>query len=124
MLLAQLVETSRRITETSRRLEKIELLAALLRQAGVAEIETVAAYPSGRTRQSRIGVGYAALRDAQAPPAEQASLEVAEVDRTLETLAATAGRGSDRQKRELLHNLFSRATGAEQAFLIGLVHGE
>ncbi len=124
MLLAQLVETSRRVTETSRRLEKIDLLAGLLRQAGVDEIETVAAYLSGRTRQNRIGVGYAALRDAQAPAAGQASLEIAEVDRALEALAATAGPGSDRQKRELLHRLFSRATGAEQAFLTGLIHGE
>ncbi|HLK51411.1 MAG TPA: ATP-dependent DNA ligase [Bryobacteraceae bacterium] len=124
MQLAQLVETSRLVTETSRRLEKIDLLAALLRQAPVQEIETVAAYLSGRTRQSRIGVGYAALRDAQAPPAGQPSLEIGEVDRVLDTLAGTAGRGSDRQKRELLHSLFLRATGPEQAFLTGMIHGE
>ena len=32
MLLAQVVETSQRVAETSRRLEKVELLAALLPQ--------------------------------------------------------------------------------------------
>ena len=124
MLLAQLVETSRRVAETPRRLEKIDLMATLLRQASVAEIETAAAFLSGRTRQNRIGIGYAALRDAQAVPAEQPGLQILEVDQVLETLAATAGRGSERQKLELLHGLFSRATGPEQAFLTGLVHGE
>jgi DNA ligase-1 len=124
MLLAQLVETSRGVAETSRRLAKIDLLAALLRQAGAGEIETVTAYLSGRTRQNRIGVGYAALRGAQTDPAEQPSLEIAELDRLLQAMADTAGPGSDRRKRELLHSLFSRATGAEQTFLTGLLHGE
>src|SRR5215471_13108759 len=124
MLLAQLVETSRRVAETSRRLAKIDLLAALLRQAGTGEIETVTAYLSGRTRQNRIGVGYAGLRGAQTDPAEQPSLEISEADRVLQAMADTAGPGSDRRKRELLHSLFSRATGAEQTFLTGLLHGE
>ena len=124
MLLAQIVDTSRRVTETSRRLEKVELLAALLRQARVDEIETVTAFLSGRPRQNRIGVGYAALRDAEATAAEQPALEIAEVDQALEALATTAGRGSERQRRELLHGLLSRATTSEQAFLIALLHGE
>lgn len=57
MLLALVVETSRRVTETSRRLGKIELLATLLRRVPVDEVETVVAFLSGSVRQGRIGIG-------------------------------------------------------------------
>ena len=124
MLLATLVDTSRRIADTSRRLEKIDLLSALLRQCTLDEIETVVAFLSGRTRQSRIGVGWAALRDSAGSPADQPTLEIAEIDRTLDTVAATAGPGSDRAKRNLLASLWGRATAPEQAFLTGLLLGE
>ncbi|MBZ5576014.1 MAG: ATP-dependent DNA ligase [Acidobacteriia bacterium] len=124
MLLATLVATSRRIADTSRRLEKIDLLAALLQQAAPDEIETLVAFLSGRARQSRIGVGWAALRDAAASPADRPTLAIAEVDRALETLSATAGPGSDRVKRDLLASLQSRTTAPEQAFLTALLLGE
>src|SRR5437016_1711935 len=62
MLFAAVVETSRRVSETSRRLEKIDLLAALLRQLDPEEVEIVVAFLSGYTRQGRIGIGYATLR--------------------------------------------------------------
>src|SRR5437867_5689173 len=124
MLLANVVETSQRIASTARLLEKIELLAGLLRQLDPDEVETVVAFLSATTRQGRIGIGYATLRDAAAPPVEGANLEVREVDRTLESLAALQGRGSDRHKRELLHSLISRATKAEQHFLTRLLLGE
>jgi DNA ligase-1 len=124
MLLANLVETSRRVAETSRRLEKIDLLAALLRQLTPDEIETAVAYLSGQVRQPRTGIGYASLRNAAAPPAEHASLSVLDVDRTLDSIAAVQGPGSEQQKRALLHSLLARATGPEQQFLTGLLLGE
>ena len=62
MLLAEVVEVSRRIGATSKRLEKIALLAALLKQLSPAEVEIAAAYLSGTTCQGRIGIGYASLR--------------------------------------------------------------
>jgi len=124
MLLANVVETSQRVTNTAKRLEKIELLAGLLRQLDLDEVETVVAFLAGTTRQGRIGIGYAALRDVGSPPAETPSLEICEVDRTLESLASVAGRGADRQKRELLHALMVRATNAEQSFLTDLLIGE
>ena len=124
MLLAEVVETSRRVAETSRRLEKISLLAALLRALDPEEVEIVVAYLSGYARQGRIGVGWATLRDSAAAPAESGGIEIHEVDRTLAALAAVQGRGSDRQKRELVQSLFARATQAEQSFLTGLLMGE
>ena len=124
MLLARVVETSERVAETSRRLEKIELLATLLKQLNGDESEIAVAFLCGYTRQGRIGVGYATLRASAAQAAETAALELAEVDRAFASLAAIQGRGADAQRRELLRGLFARATAAEQKFLTALLFGE
>ncbi len=124
MLLAEVVETSRRITATAKRLEKIDLLARLLKQLHPEEIETGVAFLSGYTRQGRIGIGYATLRASLATAAQTAFLEVLEVDRMLGELAATSGSGSEARRRNLLSALFSRATQPEQQFLSGLLMGE
>jgi DNA ligase-1 len=124
LLLANVVETSQRVAGTTRRLEKIGLLATLLKQLDLDEVETVVAFLSGYVRQGRIRVGYATLRDAAATPAESASLEIRDLDRIVESLAAAQGSGSERQKRDLLRSLLARATAAEQSFLTGLLLGE
>jgi DNA ligase-1 len=84
----------------------------------------VVAFLSGSARQGRMGVGYAALRDAGAAAVETGGLEIREVDAALSRLAGLQGAGSDRQKRELLHSLFARATEREQRFLSSLLLGE
>jgi len=124
MLLAAVVETSRRVTETSKRLEKVGLLASLLRDLHPDEIEIVVAFLADSIRQGRIGIGYAALRDAQGSAAANPSLEVAEVDRTFQTIIATSGGGSQRQRQQLLHQMLLRATAPEQEFLVRLLMGE
>ena len=124
MLLSSVVETSRRVADTTKRLEKIDLLAQLLRQLKGDEIEIVVLFLSGQTRQGRIGVGYAALRDARHSPASGATLEILDVDRILQNITETSGSGSQRRRMELLQDLFARATQAEQQFLTGLVMGE
>jgi DNA ligase-1 len=121
MLLANLVETSRRISETSKRLAKIDLLATLLRQLHPDEIEVAAAFLSGGARQGRIGIGGSAIRGGVASPAENASLEILDVDRVFAEIAATRGSG---QRIALLRALFERATEPEQRFLSGLLLGE
>jgi len=124
MLLAGVVETSRRVADTSKRLEKIGLLAALLRQLSPEEIEIVVQFLAGQVRQGRIGIGYAALRDARNSPAQAASLEVLEVDRILQSIAEASGSGSQRLRLEILQTMFVRATEPEQQFLTGLLMGE
>ena len=124
MLLARVVDTSRRITETTKRLEKIDLLATLLKQLHPDEIEIVVAFLSGRARQGRIGVGYGALRDSSVEAAETSTLEVMEIDRIFQSIAATAGPGSERERARLLRDLFARATAAERQFIGGLILGE
>jgi DNA ligase-1 len=124
MLLAEVVETSRRVGEASRRLAKVDLLSALLRQLRGDEIEIAVAFLSGAIRQGRIGVGYATLGGAVTTPAENASIELPEVDRIFQSIAATTGGGSARERSELLGGLFVRSTEPEQRFLTGLIAGE
>jgi len=124
MLLANVVETSRRVAETSRRLEKIDLLATLLRALDAKEVEIVAAFLAGYARQGRIGIGWATMQAAAAEPAGTGTIEIHELDRALTELAAVSGRGSEQRRRELLHRIFARATRAEQDFLRALLMGE
>jgi DNA ligase-1 len=124
MLFSVLVETSRRISETSRRLEKIDLLANLLRPLAPGEIEAVVAWLSGNLLNGRAGIGLATLREASAPPAEVPTLEVSEVQRTIEQASAIEGAGTERRKRELMNALMARATSPEQDFLFRLLLGE
>ncbi len=123
MLFSRVVETSQRVADTSKRLDKIELLATLLAQLEPEEVEIVVAFLSGATRQGRIGIGYATLQSA-ASPSESATLEIREIDRILGSLASVQGRGSEGERRERLHSLFAAATNAEQRFLTGLLVGE
>lgn len=124
--LAQVVETSRRVAEASGRLEKIGFLASLLASAPPEEIEIATAFLSGSFRQSRLGVGYAALQAAMPEiPADSPSLELSEVDATFERLSkVSAGKGSTAERQRLLRELLARATRDEQHFLFGLVVGE
>src|SRR5260370_35709278 len=124
MLLAAVVETSNRVAGTSKRLEKIELLAKLLKQLQPEEIEIVAAFLGGRTRQGRIGIGYSALRDSRGDAAETPSLEIIEVDRIFQSILATSGSGSQGQRLALLRQMLCRATAAERQFMANLLGGE
>jgi DNA ligase-1 len=126
MKLVALVETSRRVTEVSGRLEKIGLLASLLSQAPSEEIEIAVSYLSGAIRQQRTGTGWAALRSAMpSSPAEVPTLELAEVDAAFERMAGVAaGKGSTAERQRLLRELLARATRQEQDFLFRLVTGE
>jgi DNA ligase 1 len=124
MLLAQLVESSRFVSSTTKRLEKVDLLAGLLNELSPEEAEIAVPFLSGTTRQGRIGIGYSSIRAAMSAPTANPSLEIIDVDRTLDQVASVQGSGSERQKRELLGSLFTRATEHEQQFLTGLLLGE
>jgi DNA ligase-1 len=123
MLLARVVETSQRIADTSKRLEKIALLSALLRELRGDEIEVVAAILSGRIRQGRIGLGYQSVRNAAAPAASEPAIALLEMDSAFDALARVEGSGSEQRRRELLQQLLSRATEAEQQFLTEILLG-
>ena len=124
MLLAGVVETSRNIGATSRRLAKIDLLTDLLKRLSPEEVEVTVAFLSGATRQGRIGIGYATLQASLTEPSASASIEILELDRTLDELEKVSGAGSESRRREILNRLFRRATSDEQRFLSSLLVGE
>jgi DNA ligase-1 len=124
MLLFEVVETSRRIAETTKRLEKTRLLAELLQRLHPDEVGVVVAWLAGRTPQGRIGIGYRTLQEAAGLPAEAPTLEITDVNRRLSALAGVQGSGSQRQRLHLIQEMFSKATGEEQHFLTRLLVGE
>ena len=124
-LLADLVGTSQRVGATSARLKKVRELSAFLKALAPEEIETAVQYLSGETPQGRIGIGYSTLRaSASETAAGTKTLSIAEVDHCLAMVAGIRGAGSAAQRATALRELFSRATPAEQAFLLRLLVGE
>jgi len=123
MLLIEIAEVSRAVAATSARLAKIEMLAGALREAGPLEVPIAVAYLSGELPQRQIGVGWAALRDGFAPAATPA-LTLPEVDAGFSAIGAISGKGSAAARKALVGELFGRATGDEQRFLVGLLSGE
>jgi len=125
VLFHELVQTSRRVAETSGRLAKIDLVAALLKRVGSEEIEIAIAFLSGAPRQGRLGIGYATLQAAIPEHAgDTATLELDAVDATLQRLASITGKGSAHAKQRLLGDLLARGTAEEQEFLLRLIMGE
>ena len=124
-LLAELVETSQRVGATSARLAKVRELAALLKRLSADEIATGVHYLSGEIPQGRIGIGYSTLRHvATEAPAHEPTLTIDEVHRSLSEVADIRGAGSAAGRATALRELFKRATGVEQPFLLRLLTGE
>ena len=123
MLLTELADVSRTVSQTSARLAKVAALADALRSAAVDEVPVVVAYLSGELPQRQIGVGWAALRSVPAP-AQASSLTVLAVDKAFAQIGAVAGKGSAAERKRLVAELFAAATAEEQYFLVRLLSGE
>ncbi len=124
MRLAELAAASAAVAANRARNKKRDLLSVLLKGAGSEEQRAVVAWLSGELVGGKLGVGWAELGRLDVMPAEVEKLTVAEVEHALSEIAATAGRGSSVQRRQLLIALFMRATVGEQDFLRRLMLGE
>ncbi len=124
MRLQELVDTSRQVAATRRRLDKRRLLAALLRRAAPADFEIVVAYLSGRLPQGRIGIGPALLRELGPGAASEPVLDVAGLDAWVDEFATLSGSGVQGLRRARLDALWRAATPDEAAFLQRLLLGE
>jgi DNA ligase-1 len=123
VLLSELADVSRAVSQTSARLAKVAALADALRSADTAEIPIVVAYLSGELPQRQIGIGWAALRSVP-PPSEADSLTVLTVDEAFTRIGAVGGKGSAAERKRLVGELFAAATEQEQYFLVRLLSGE
>jgi DNA ligase-1 len=128
MTLMDLVAVSERVAATAGRNDKANQLADVLRRIDRSEIPFVVAALSGRTRQGRIGIGYAAIRAAldlaKRPDALGAEpLTLLDVDRAFDELAIVKGRGSAQARVHILTDLFSRAGDAERSFIVDVLLG-
>jgi DNA ligase 1 len=125
MELHEIVLTSQRVAATAARRLKIELLAGCLGRCPPAWIEAAVGVLMGVPRQGKIGIGFASLREAHAAtPAAAATLTLADLDATLKRLVEVRGKGAGAERARLLRELFTRATAAEQDFLVRLLLGE
>ncbi|AIJ25954.1 ATP-dependent DNA ligase [Amycolatopsis methanolica] len=124
MLLADVVTASASLAATRSRKAKIATLADLLNRADERELPAVVAFLTGRPTQGRIGTGWRTLAELGARPADEPNLTLAGVDEVLGEVGAASGSGSARRRADLLAELFTRATEAEQQFLFRLLTGE
>jgi DNA ligase-1 len=125
MRLDALVEISERISATSRKKEKVSLIAGILLQARGEEIALAAHYLSGQIPQGRMGVASKMLRDAlrDLSPSPR-PLRLIDVDRFFEAVARDSGPGSTGRKVQTLRELLSRCNERERTFLTRLTMGE
>lgn len=124
MLFVRLADASERVGATSKRSEKVAILADVLGDLMPDEIEAGVAFAVGETLLGRIGVGWATLRDVAPSPAAEGSLTIGEVDRSIAELASIGGPGSVARRRDVLHRLLERSTSTEQRMLRSIIGGE
>ena len=122
--LADVVEASQGVADTSSRSAKVAILAELLRTLEPSEVPIVTGLLSAVPRQGRIGIGYATVYGRGPAGAGGAPLGVADLDRALDEIGATSGTGSAAARGQLLDDLFARATEAEADFIRRLLTGE
>jgi DNA ligase-1 len=123
-LLADVVTASMHVTITSSRSRKIAILAELLRRLDASEVPICVGWLSGVPRQGRVGIGYSTIYGIEVRPAGEASLTVHEIDRAISDIEATIGSGSATKRKQLLGELFGRATEHEAEFIKRLFTGE
>ncbi|WDH79000.1 ATP-dependent DNA ligase [Microbacterium esteraromaticum] len=124
MKLSELTETTDVVAATSSRLAKIGALAQLLERAEPDELPALVGLLLASPRQGRLGVGWRGLSTLDVIHADESTLTIADVDTSLDALAAASGAGSNAQRAALLEDLASRATAAEWDFVARAMLGE
>ncbi|WP_018335295.1 ATP-dependent DNA ligase [Actinomycetospora chiangmaiensis] len=126
MLFSRVVATSGEVGATRSRKAKTAALAAVLADAAPDEVAPVTAWLAGFMLQGRTGIGWRTLSGLDVSPASEPSLEVPDVEASLDRLAALAGSGSGVGARRTaeLEALLGAATADEGRFLVRLLGGE
>jgi DNA ligase 1 len=123
-LLADVAVASREVAGTGSRSQKVAILAELLCRLEPGEVPIAVGFLSGVPRQGRVGIGYRTIYGLERAPATEPSLTVEEIDHAIDEIEATIGTGSATRRRQVLSELFERATDDESEFLRRLFTGE
>ena len=122
---ARLVELVGRVRATSKKSEKVALIAELLRQARGREAELAALYLTGSLPQGRIGVGWRTLEPAMpSGPALGDPLTLRRVDEALSAVATETGPGSAERRLRALRALLEATDEPGRRLLVELLLGE
>ena len=120
----ELVDASHRLADAPARRDKVALIADLLGRTPPDQVGLATAYLCGVVPQ-KLGAGWAAMRAAAGDGAATVpEVELPELSRVFDQVAATKGEGSAAAKRRLLAALLARLTREEQRYLLALVAGE
>ena len=120
----RLARASEELAATAKRSAKAAVLAAVLRDAAPEEVPVVVGVLTGAPRQGRIGIGWRTLRSVDVAPADEPTLDVLDVDRAIDRLAAMSGAGVQGARRQVLGEVFGAATQTEQELLWKVFSGE
>ena len=124
VLFAAIAQTSVQVAATSKKKQKVSLVANLLREVPADERAIAARYLSGELGH-KTGIGYATVLELRSTPAAgEASLHLRELDRRFAAIAALSGSGSQKARKEALGAIFARATAQEQETLAAIIVGE
>jgi DNA ligase-1 len=125
MQLASLVTLVGQVRASTKKTEKVRLLADFLRQTRGRETELAAFYLSGSLPQGKIGVGWRMIEAAiTGNPPKSTSLTLPEIDQIFDDIASSQGSGSADKKLKALRHLFERTSAEERNFVSGLLMGE
>ncbi|HKY71822.1 MAG TPA: ATP-dependent DNA ligase [Nitrospira sp.] len=125
MDLARLVEAVEQVRATTKKSEKIRILADTLGATSGQETMLAALYLSGLLPQGKIGIGWNLIQQAMPESAVSGEpLRLSDVDHTLQLLADERGSGSIERRVALLKALYRRARSEERRFLSQLLIGE
>ncbi|HEY7128519.1 MAG TPA: ATP-dependent DNA ligase [Nitrospira sp.] len=142
MDLARLVDAVEQVRATTKKTEKIHILADTLRATSGGETALAALYLSGSLPQGKIGIGWnlieqslhaassfspthpVVLGSTPFPGASGEPLTLSDVHEALNRLTAERGSGSTARRIVELTKLFSRVSQRERKFLSQLLIGE
>jgi len=122
---SRLVELVGRVRATSKKSEKIALIADQLRQTRGPETGLLALYLTGTLPQGRIGVGWKTLEPAMpSGPAVGGPLTLERLDEAVSAVAADTGQGSAERRLRSLRALLESTDEAGRRLLAELLLGE
>lgn len=125
MHLHDLVQLTARVRETTRKNEKITLIADFFKQTAGPETALCASYLTGTLPQGKIGIGGRLIGTALSIESEpHSSLTLQEVDACFQKMAEERGAGSAGRKMAALQRLLQQADPDERRFLAQLLMGE